>query len=47
VPLEPFKDWNEILIKKGPDFLKKAAEETGKLDELHLAYLAYEKGCTI
>ena len=47
VPPEPFKDWNEILIKKGPDFLKKAAEETGKLDELHLAYLAYEKGCTI
>ena len=47
VPPEPFKDWNEILIKKGPDFLKKSAEKTGKLDELHLTYLAYEKGCTI
>ena len=47
IPPEPFKDWNEILIKKGSDFLKKSAEKTGKLDELHLAYLAYEKGCAI
>ena len=44
VPPSPFKDWNEILIKKGSDFLKKSAEQTGKLDELHLAYLAYDKG---
>jgi len=47
VPPEPFKDWNEILIKKGPDFLKAEAEKTGKLDELHLVYLAYDKGHVI
>ena len=44
VPPEPFKDWNEILIKKGGKFLKEEAKKTSKLDELHLAYLAYDKG---
>jgi hypothetical protein len=27
VPPEPFKDWNEILIKKGGDFLKNRGRE--------------------
>jgi hypothetical protein len=47
VPPEPFKDWNEILVKKGGDFLRTEAEKTGKLDELHLTYLAYNKGHVI
>ena len=44
VPLPPFKDWNEILVKKGPDFLKDQAEKTLKLDPLYLQCLAYDKG---
>ena len=44
VPLHPFKDWNEMLVKKGPDFLKDQAEKTLKLDPLYIQCLAYDKG---
>ena len=47
VPPEPFKDWNEILIKKGVNFLKAEAEKISKLDKLNLTYLAYDKGQVI
>ena len=47
VPPNPFKDWNEILTKKGGDFLRAEAEKTSKLDGLHLTYLAYDKGHVI
>jgi hypothetical protein len=44
VPPAPYKDWNEILVKKGGDFLRTQAAWTHKLDALHLMYLAYDKG---
>jgi DNA primase len=47
VPPEPYKDWNEILIKKGPTFLREEAEKTQKLNPLHLQFLAYDKGHVI
>ena len=47
VPTAPYKDWNEMLVKKGSDFLRAEAEKIGKLDALHLMYLAYDKGHVI
>jgi hypothetical protein len=44
VPPEPYKDWNEMLIKGGPDFLKNEAKKTQRLDQLNLELLAYDKG---
>ena len=43
IPPYPFKDWNEMLTKRGPEFLKSHAERTHKLDPLYLQYLAYDK----
>ena len=33
-PPDCFKDWNEVLIKKGPDYLKQTAEKTMPLNSL-------------
>ena len=33
-PPKPFKDWNEVLIKKGGKFLKESAEKTTSLNNL-------------
>jgi len=44
VPTSPFKDWNEMLVKEGPDYLKEEAEQITKLDALYLTMLSYNKG---
>ena len=42
-PPDGFKDWNEVLIIKGPDVLLDAAKKITHLDHLNLAVLAYDK----
>ena len=43
VPTSPFKDWNEMLVKEGPDFLKEEASKISKLDALYLLMLSYDE----
>lgn len=38
-----FKDWNEILVKEGPDALLNATSNPAPLNHLHLAISAYDK----
>ena len=47
VPTTPYKDWNEMLVKKGPDYLRSEAEKIQSLDALYLMMLAYDKGHVI
>jgi len=35
-PPHPYKDWNEVLVKKGPDFLKNAAQDTRELNTMNI-----------
>ena len=43
VPPNNYKDWNEILVKEGPDFLLEVSKGLSRLDPLNLEVLAYDK----
>ena len=42
-PPNGLKDWNEVLVHKGPDFLIDSTKDLTVLNHLNLALLAYDK----
>ena len=44
IPPVGSKDWNEILVKEGPDELQQIASNTVRMTPLTLDWLAYDKG---